>query len=197
MREIDDDVRALGGREHEPVEDDRMLEEALVGADEHERQARLERERIEARVRAVQEAQPVAPRLDRRERPEHAVHDDRRAELLGLDARVRRAGVRGMRGDDELAVRREGPVLDEERDLVGAGGKPEPVLVLVADQVEAREPGADVEPRQPERVVVVPERGGFLVVRRSGTPPARKAGPRSAKPGVNQASGSPSLADST
>ena len=46
-----------------------------------------------------------------------------------------------------------------------ARGQAEPRLVLVAHEVEAGEPRADVEAREAERVVVVPQRSGLLVVR--------------------------------
>jgi hypothetical protein len=69
-----------------------------------------------------------------------------------------------VRGDEKLAARRKSPILDEERNLAFIRRKPEAVLVLVADQIEARESGTDIEPRQPESVIVIPERGRFLVV---------------------------------
>lgn len=100
--------------------------------------------------------------------------------------------MRGVRGDVEFPAHRKSPILDEERNLVFFHRKPEPVLVLVANEIEAREPGPDIEPCEPKGVIVIPQRGRFLIVV-VAIASCAKVGPRSANPGVNQASGSPSL----
>lgn len=71
----------------------------------------------------------------------------------------------------------EAAVLDRERDLVGAGGKPERVLRGIPDQIERGEPHVDVEPRDPHRVVVEPLRRRQLLIRiDDGEPRAGKIG---------------------
>jgi hypothetical protein len=41
----------------------------------------------------------------------------------------------------------------------------QPILVVVGDQIEAGKAGVDVEARDPQRVVVIPQRRRLLVVR--------------------------------
>ena len=111
---------------------------------------------------------------DRRERARGEVPDDPVEELAGV--RV-----------EEGAVRVERSVLDRDRDLVvgharriaerrrrprqhrrrglPAAAVEDHVVGPAADDEEARRPGVDVEPGHPQRVVVVPERGGAVEVR--------------------------------
>ena len=99
VREVDDDVGALGEAHQEPVaaaggDVHRGGEEAALVADLPDLDAGdvREVEDQEARLAAVEEAEPVAPLLDDLERPGVAVDHDRVAEELGVpDRRERRA----------------------------------------------------------------------------------------------------------
>src|SRR5712691_4447486 len=65
----------------------------------------------------------------------------------------------------ERAVGIEQPVLDHERDFILPLGQVEAVLDFIPDQIKARQPGEDILPCAAERVIVIPECGGLLIVR--------------------------------
>src|SRR5437867_8894926 len=177
--EVDDHVEALGDADREIGQPDGRRQESPVGADLDERGPRapvrrpvgvrlVEREVVEARVRRVQDAEAILPRLDLEERPHPAVDQHRVAEELrdphGRHARIRIAAV-VLGRVPEGAVGVEEPILDGQRDLERPVGKIEAALDAVAKQVDPLEPGVVVEARRPERVVVVPELRGRLIVR--------------------------------
>jgi hypothetical protein len=98
--EIDDQVHALA-RRHEQrrgisrgAHRDRSVEQSTVGADLPHRDVRgagggsAEVELIEARVRGVDDAEPIAPWLDAEVGPALAVHHDHVAEELGRPVRM-------------------------------------------------------------------------------------------------------------
>ena len=94
-------------------------------------------------------------------RPDLAVDEHHVAEVLADPGRAGDVA----RWVEERAVRVELPVLDHERDLVGAAGDPDRVrlgagVVLVAEDVGSGEPGEDVQSRGAETVVVEPEQRG-------------------------------------
>ncbi|MEW6268283.1 MAG: hypothetical protein AB1689_03175, partial [Thermodesulfobacteriota bacterium] len=138
--EVDDDVRTLRRAEQQLVELHRCGEEALLGADLPEGAADLapgravvgiarrdETEDEEARIRAVQEAQPVATPLDVEVRPGAPVHHDRVAEELGVPDRrdvARRPGERALGDERDLQLAHveafeERPVVRVEEGAVG------------------------------------------------------------------------------
>ena len=147
-------------------------------------------ERQEAGVAGVEDPQPVAARLDRQHRPgapvdRHGVrHHGRTPDRRHVAVRIVRPGE-GRRAGGRVALRTvdvERPVLDHQRDLVPpsvvatvvepsvpvgsrAGQHPgRQVRRSAAQQVEAERADVVVEPGEAERVVVVPQRGGPLVV---------------------------------
>ena len=129
-------------------------QQAAVGADLDDRVTRAQLEHVVARVRRVEETEAVLPPRDPQEGLRPAVHEDR----------VAGDGVVAV-PEQQRAVRAEVAVLDHQRDVVRAAREVEVALERVVDQVEAREPHVDVARRRVVRVVVVPERGGKLVVR--------------------------------
>ncbi len=113
----------------------------------------------EPSARSVVRAEPVHPRLDVVVRPHRAVDQRHVPEELGLPWVRVEQGLLSAGG-----ARQERLVLDHERHLELAAGQTQGALDLVADQVAAREPCVDVQPRDAERVIVIPERRGLLVV---------------------------------
>ena len=110
---------ARSAGEHEPVESDGVIEEAEFGADEEKPQARLEREVVEPRIRAVQQAQTkrrgstaangqITP-LTRIAAPNSS------GWMLGVGDRAARDA-----GGEQFPQRSERPVLDDEGELVVA-----------------------------------------------------------------------------
>ncbi len=90
-------------------------------------------------------------------RPDGAVDDGQRAEELRLPGIGVVEAVHAARVGRQQAL-----VLENQRDLVRSVGQQR--IGRVADPVEAREPGIDVEPGVPQGVVVVPDRRRSLVV---------------------------------
>jgi hypothetical protein len=174
--EVDHDLRALTGSDDEPrrrgllgiVQDHRLGQVPAVGRDLHERGARLaglpvgERQAVEARVRAVEDAEAVLAGLHLEVGPDLAVHHDDVAEELGHPDRP--LGSLALVRVPELAVGREHPVLDREPDVVGPTRQPGRLVSRIGDDVEAGEPGVDVVSGVAEGVVVVPDGRRQLVV---------------------------------
>ncbi len=180
-REVDHRVGSFRGGQEDVRDLDGRREVSSVGPDLIDLHRLVgEREVVEASVRAVQESEAVFPRLDLEVGPDHPVNKDRVAEVLwdphGMEARVHPL----VRIKDR-AVRVEEPVLDEQGDLVGPSDSL-PVLDYgrvvstaregglelegrVSDEVETRQSRADVQPSDPEGVVVVPERRRVLRIR--------------------------------
>ena len=196
--EVDDEVGPLGRREEQlrrvrigrVVELDRSVEQSAVGPDlpEGHGRGRGWRSRVrrvrevhgqKARVGGVEEAQPVAPRLDLEDGPAPPVHAHHVPEELG-DPEGVRLGVDGPAADvrvgvravvpAQLAVDVERPVLEDQLDLLVARRQAErvvglPGVELVAHQVEGGEAREDRDAGDPEHVVVKPQRRGRLGVR--------------------------------
>jgi hypothetical protein len=68
----------------------------------------------------------------------------------------------GLSSADAFSIR---TILNHQRHFVRTPGEIELVLVLVANEVEALETGVEVQPCDAERVIVIPQSGGLLVVR--------------------------------
>jgi hypothetical protein len=162
--EVDDDVAALGGRQEEfwrggaVRQPHRRVQQAAVGADLPDRRADRARGRVavqlhlqEARVRRIDDAEAVAPRLDLEERPGLAVHGHDVAEELRVPERVvlgiRRWAVEPLGisvGKQDLAVGVELAIRHQHLLLEVAGGKTDRVagqacVAAVANQVVAGE----------------------------------------------------------
>ncbi len=176
LTEVHDQVVPLGRRDQE-VQHLQRSTEAAVGADQPERQCGLrqyipgnvEPQPPETLVRSVENAQPVASRLDGQERVRLPV-DDRGVLAFPVG-----------HGVGERAVTVEGPVLKDERDLEFASRQPEPLVGGVTDEVETGKARIDVDAGHSHAVVVIPEHAGALVVgvagnRFVGFDPARVQG---------------------
>ena len=115
----------------------------------------------EARIAAIEHAQAIAPRLNVYHRPRLAVHADgvakelRNPELVGAPVGHR---------IKERAVRIEQPVLYDQRDFELPLGKVQRIFHRVTDQVRAGQPLDHIQARDSQRVVVIPEHGGLLVI---------------------------------
>ena len=132
----------------------------------------------EARVAGVDDPEAIAARLDLHGRPALAVdRDDVAEELRDPEGMLVRVGRRSVQvggvvrvGEVELAVGVELTVLNHQLGLLRARRKRDRVarqarVPAIADEVEARQAGVDVEPHDPQRVVVKPERRRLLLVR--------------------------------
>jgi len=91
--------------------------------------------------------------------------------IAGWPVQVRR--IVGI-GEVELAVGVELPILDQQLDLLGTGGKSDrvvgaPRVTLVADEIEPGQTGHEVQPDDAQGVVVEPERGSLPASSRSCT----------------------------
>src|SRR4029453_7929877 len=107
---------------------------ATFGTDLPERQSVAELEEQEARVTAVEEAEPVAPLLDLKEGPGLAVDDHGVAKELRIEDRrdVARAAVTGLVRDERdiqvglggrlMQLLEEGPIVGIEQRAVGVEG---------------------------------------------------------------------------
>src|SRR6185503_15397928 len=122
----------------------------------------IHEEVIEAGIRAVENAEPVPSLFDFKKRPNLAINQRDVAEELGRP--------HGMERRDSLSrikqrpVRVEHPVLNQEWNLELAARQIETILDTVTNQVEAREPCHYIQPGNPNGVIVIPERGGLLIV---------------------------------
>ena len=149
--EVDDHVGALAGRDQQRGHRHGRAQQPAVGADLRERQRPAavlvgELQVVEARLRSVDDPEPVAARLDVDERPDLGVDDRDVAEELRHPLRVIRGHA--LRRVEHAPVGVERLVLQHERDLVRAGGQPERIagltrVLVVADEVE--------RPRAPRR----------------------------------------------
>jgi len=144
---------------------DRLAHQPELRAHEQERRVGLvELEVVEARVRPVDEPEAVLARLDVQVGPGAPVDADEVAEER------RRHAVDRVRRDRQvqLPVVGEEAVLDDQLDLVIVVRQHavlhELALERIAQQVGAGQARVHVEARDPDRVVVVPERRGALRV---------------------------------
>jgi len=120
---------------------------------------------IKAGVGTVDHPETIFARFDFEKWRGLAVDADGVAEKFlhphGMGAVLRRRIEQGAIGA-ELAV------LDEKRDFVGAAGKVEGVFFGVANEVHAGQSSVDIEAGDAEGMIVIPERGGGLVVGMAG-----------------------------
>lgn len=150
-----------------------------------------------AAVGAVEQAQSVMARLDVRLRPDHTVDHhvipeefcQRRGpaaveerswqdrSLVGDELLIE--GITRVRGIKQLAPVGEHAVLNGIGEFVRKRGKAECVVrltrvPLVAHEIEAREPRIHVQPRDAQRMIVIPEsaRGHVVVVTKQVREPA-------------------------
>ena len=170
--EVDDQIGALAGRDQQRRHRHGRAQQPALGPDLRERQRPAavlvgELEVVEPRLGAVDDPEPIAARLDVHERPDLRVHDRDVAEELRHPLRVVVGHALGR--VEHAPVRVERLVLQHERDLVRPGGQPERIVALtrvlvVADEVEPCEPRVDVRAGVAERVVVIPDHAGALLV---------------------------------
>ena len=114
LREVDDDVGALGRCEGERGPPVRPGQEPEVGAHLDEVAAGVELERETTRVAGVEDSHAVARRIDIRARPRSAVDEHDVPEQATVESRLDDAVLDGV---GELGVLAEGPVADHERQL--------------------------------------------------------------------------------
>ena len=176
--EVDDDEVALAGHHHQAgvvsrrPHANRLVQVAAVRADHPEGRATVaghgvgQPHVVAAGIGAVEEEERVALGSDFQERPGLAVHADDVADELRhpvgvLGVRGPQHSARAVRREEELPVRVEHPVLDDEwserRQVLR-------VVVRVEDEVPARKPCVHVQPGGAERVVVEPDRRALLRV---------------------------------
>ena len=168
--EIDEQVGALGRREHEAVRRhaDGSTEQAVVGADlgnplELGRFVSEQHEPVGAGVGPVEHAKPVRGRLHVERRPHLAVDGRERRERLH---HVGVGLVHELSGQPFLVVDVEVAVLNQQRQLERRSLRQlELALALVADDPEPGEPGVHVVLGDAHDVVVVPEQRRALIHR--------------------------------
>ena len=129
--------------------------EAAVACDHRERLARGQAQAVRARERRVEHAEAVLAAFDAHRRPRLPVDEDDVAEQSRVVAVV----------EDQRAVGREHRVPDDQRHVVGAARQPEALLEVVVQLVLRRQSHVGVLRRDPDGVVVVPERARGVVVR--------------------------------
>ena len=164
LREVDDDLVALGHPVPEVGDHLRLGHEAGVGPD-HDHRHRgatvVHLQGVGARHRRVEDPEPVLPRLHVHHRPRHAVDQEDVTVDPGLAVVV----------EDEAPVGREGRVTQyhghvvHRRRRVGTAGDPEAGLDGVVQDVHRRQPVVGVLRGVVHAVVVVPERASRLAVR--------------------------------
>ncbi len=157
--EVDEDVGALGWCQGEELLLHRCWEEALIAADLNQGLVIVEGEAEEAAVGRVEDAEAVEARFDLEVGAYLSVDEDAVGSEFGDPGMF---GISGG-GVKELAVGREVAVVEDEGDLVLAGGEMERVFYLVADEEHAEETGVGVEAVQTHGVVVIPEGRGVLL----------------------------------
>src|SRR5882762_4395704 len=108
-------------------------EKSLVRTDLYQRLLVGERESKEAAIRYVQETEAVEPRFNREERTDLSIDQN------PIRRKLRYPGVIGVsRGVvEELTIRCEITVIEDERNLVFARGKMKRIFYLVADEKHA------------------------------------------------------------
>jgi hypothetical protein len=160
-RQVDHELDPFPGCEDDGADRHRRRQVARVGGDlPHRHRGVGQPQGVEARGRSVGQAEPVDAEAD------VEVRQDRAVDHRGVAEELRHPLLRVV----ELpggAIERL--VLQDQRQVVDPVGArhptgDRPVLVLVVEVVQPRQPRVDVEPRDPERVVVVPDRPGLLVV---------------------------------
>ena len=129
-------------------------QQAAVAGDLEHRAPLAEAQRVGAGVGAVEEAQPVAAALDGHARRDGAVDEERVAAEAEVDVLL----------VAERAVLVERVIGDHDRHVELALGQVELGLQLVLEHVHGDEPVVHGLRRAPVRVIVVPERGGVLIV---------------------------------
>ena len=115
---------------------------------------------MDARIGAVQHAEAVFARLDFQVGKELAINQNR----IAIDFRnPGRVGI-GRNRIEELSLARQQAVIENQRQLVLALRQIEPVFEIVANEKRAKQSRIDIQTIDPQRVVVVPEHGRFLLV---------------------------------
>ena len=155
LREVDDDLVALGHADLHVRAGLRRRHQAAVRADHGERLAGVERQVVRARDRRVEDAEAVLARLDVHPRPRHAVDEDDVAVDPVLVVVV----------DDEVAVLLEHRVLEDQRLVVVTVRDRQGALGVRVQDVLRGEAHVGVVRGDVDAVVVVPERAGVLDVR--------------------------------
>ena len=129
VAEVDDDIGALAGREHQILQRDGSGQQALVGADLMELEPIAQGEAVEAGVGGIQDAEAILARLDFKIRKQLAVDQNGVTEDFRNPGRMRITGYRIIK----LAVGRDEPVEDGERDFIFTAGQVQPVFELIAN----------------------------------------------------------------
>ncbi|MCW2872263.1 MAG: hypothetical protein JWL99_3583 [Streptomyces oryziradicis] len=166
--EVDEDVGPLGRGEGQAPggQCERLAEQAAVGADQITGAGELlivlaeQVQTVDAGVGGVEHPEAVPARTYLQVRPDDTVDQG-----VGTEEGQGAGGlVEQLPGEAATVVGDEIAVADHQRYLGVARGQPEPVLLLVPQQVHPGEPGHHVVAGDVHRVVVVPERHRRLVV---------------------------------
>ena len=164
IREIDQQIHALGGREQYLLATNASFEQSAIGADQDERKRSgidaAEREPIRSRVRCVEQSQPVTACRDIVIRTQAAV------DVGQAPVPAQQFVFRG--GRVAIAVA-SAAILQHQREL-GVSGReierlPHDALVVVGDLDEPEEAAIDLARRRAMRVRVVPIQAGAVAHR--------------------------------
>jgi len=148
---VDDHIGSFARGESEIVQHDRLIQQALIGANLPEWQSG--EEVVKTSVRAAQEAEAVAARFHLQIRPGFPIDHDHIPKELGVPERmgfgVRRrpiqAFVRVTIREEPLSIRIELPVLEGDLDLIRPTRKVQADarqagIVLVPQEIESSQP---------------------------------------------------------
>ena len=155
LREVDDHVVPLG----HPAGDNRALhrsrQQVAVVGDLNQRRAVTEREAVEARRAAVEQAEAVLPRLDVEVRPNLAVH----RELVAQDAvKIEEVVDELPAGVEHLVAEHERHVVRSARQLESARVQFVAAIERIEEAVASREAGVNILSGEILPVVVIPQR---------------------------------------
>ena len=161
LREIHHDIRALARGDREAGDGYRRGQKPLVRSDLLKRLAIAERQKIKPRIGSVQYTEAVLARLHIEIRKQPAVDKCGVSGVLGYPGRI------GEHADGivDLPVGPDHAIHENQRNFVLALGKIQRVFEGVANHVQARHAGADVQPVDAHGMVVIPEQRGVLRVR--------------------------------
>ena len=109
---------------------------------------------VETRVRAVYQAKAILARLDFEERRGLAIHANGFAKEFLHPHRVRALGAGGYKSDPSGAER---PILNQQRNFVTPARQIQCLFFRIPDDIQPRQSGVNVQPRDPQAVIVIPQ----------------------------------------
>src|SRR5262245_60740298 len=113
---------------------------------------------VKPRVRGIENSESVLPRLDGQVGPDLPVYENRLTKEFS-------GRTNGGIGIHERSVRSDVPILDDEGNLVDARREVKGIFDLVTQDVHAGQAHINVQPRDADRMVVIPERRRPLIIR--------------------------------